>query len=123
MNSVFTLTASTAILFTTSALADGYTMRPVPNPTYVESAQDNLDVIGYLEYNFEAENMESGVGVEYTYESLTVTPMFIFTDHDVERAEVTFDYGISDTTNVYFRLESNEDFEFEEATVGIGFRF
>lgn len=87
-----------------------------------------LGIIGYAEYAVEAESVETAVGTEFTIsDGLTVTPMVVgFSTADefgFDRLEVTATYDATEDLDLYVRVETNDDLEYAEATVGVGFSF
>lgn len=88
----------------------------------------DTSIVGYGEYAVEAEALESSVGIELAMGAVTVTPSIevIYTsntDFEFNGAEVSLIYGLTETLNVYGVVEANKDFEHQETTLGIAFRF
>lgn len=85
-------------------------------------------VLGYAEYAVEAEQFEFGLGTQLIIaEGVTVTPMVIGTDasgaFELESAEVSIRYGLSNGAYLYTVLETDADFGYAETTVGVSFNF
>lgn len=110
----FAIAALAALLATTVAQADG------------------LSFIGDAEYQFEAERFETNLGLAYELNSWTFIPVLTadYTDAnglDFVGAELTVAYTIleGDSANLdaYARVETDADFEYSEAAVGVMFSF
>lgn len=96
--------------------------------TATVASADGLDFVGNAEYAFEAEVFETNVGVEYATGAWTVTPLLTATYDDANEldfagAEVTVNYEVNASWDVYGTVEADSDFEYDEFTVGAAFRF
>jgi hypothetical protein len=98
--------------------------------TATAAAADELAVLGGIEYAWEAETTEVTAGVEYApafIGGLTITPMItmndVGSDFDFASAELTVAYDVAKGVNVYATVESDDDFNYAETTVGLAFRF
>jgi hypothetical protein len=89
---------------------------------------NNLDVVGYTQYEFEAERFETGVGVEYSIDRFSFTPVLKVANApgqslDFDGVDIGVDYQITDAVVGYTKFEFDGDFDYEEFTVGVSFRF
>lgn len=92
------------------------------------AAANDLDVIGYTQYEFEAERFETGIGVEYSIDRFSFTPVLKVSDApgqslNFDGVDFGVDYQITDTVVGYTEFEFDGDFDYEETTVGVSFRF
>lgn len=96
--------------------------------TTASFAQD-VGFVGYGEYAFEAEAFETGVGMEFGfYDRLVVTPMLTATrteadGFEFQSVDVTADYTLNETVDLYATLATNSDLEYQDFTVGASFNF
>jgi len=102
--------ASALVLGTSAAYADGF------------------GVNGYGEYAFEAEGFEFGVGVTYEVDVFTLYADTVFTkpnDVEFDLDEVIFgvDYAIDENIGLYTEVEFDNDFDYQEAVIGLSFEF
>ena len=98
--------------------------------TATAAAADEFAVIGGIEYAWEAETTETTLGVEYApafVAGLTITPTFTMNDAGQDfgfsSADLTVAYDVAEGVNVYATVESDDDFNYAETTVGLAFRF
>lgn len=92
------------------------------------AAANNLDVVGYTQYEIEAKRFETGIGVEYSIDSFSFTPVFKVADVpgrslDFDGVDFGVAYQFTDAVNGYTKVEFNGDFDYKEMTVGVSFRF
>ena len=88
----------------------------------------DLDVLGNAEYAFEAETLGVDVGAEYLTGDFRVTTMFEFVDTNATSFEfdmfsVEVGYAVSDAVEAYVRVETDEDFDYEDVFIGASVRF
>jgi len=91
------------------------------------SANDR-NVIGYTQYEIEAERFETGIGVDYTIDRFSFSPILKVADApgqslDFDGVDFGVAYQFTDAVNGYTKVEFNGDFDYEEMTVGVSFRF
>jgi hypothetical protein len=90
------------------------------------SAED-LSFLAGVEYAVEAEVLEATAGVEYSLGQLTLTPMVTLNDvggdFDFSSAELTVSYSLTEQGTVYVTVETDDDFEYSETTLGVAFKF
>lgn len=89
---------------------------------------DGLLFSGYAEYAVEAEAFEFNIGADYSLNRLG-----LFVDADFNKttgADFAFDnlevgaaYAITDNANVYGLVRMDEDFEYDDAMIGLSFFF
>ena len=95
--------------------------------TAAYAENQNLDVIGGMEYAFEAETFETYVGVEYTYESFVVTPIVVINDtsgdFEFDYMELTVAYTFNDNVSAFVRVDTDENFDYNDAYIGVDLRF
>lgn len=96
--------------------------------TAVTSASANdLAFVGHTEYEVEAETLNLNLGVEVTAGAFTFAPSadFAYVDEDGDFDGLNFDasYAVTDNVGAYLELELDKDVEYQEATVGVEFRF
>ena len=98
--------------------------------TATAAAADEFAVIGGIEYAWEAETTETTVGVEYTpafIPGLAVTPTLTMNDvgqdFDFASAELSVAYYVTNNVNVYATVETDNDWDYEETTIGVSFQF
>ena len=118
MKNVFLATVATLGVTATAAFADG------------AKAPQTMTLLGSLEYAVEAETIEASVGAEFApafAAGLTVTPMIVLNDDgqdfDFASAEVTVAYEVLDGVSAYTTVETDDSFDYAEATIGVEFRF
>lgn len=90
----------------------------------------DLGVIGNVEYLLEAEALETTVGVEYDiFNGVVLTAVvdasfnFATDDANIDGATIAAQYGLTNNIATYVAVDVDGDFEYEELTVGVGFRF
>lgn len=94
------------------------------------SAQDSLPfgVIGSAEYAIEAEVFESRLGISYDALGMTFEPILVGTyvsggNFEFSGAELNAIYSINQNVDLYGRVDFDSDFDYDEFTIGLGFRF
>lgn len=95
--------------------------------TTAASAQD-LAYVGSVEYAFEAEAVSLDFGAAMNVGNITVNPMLnaeYTSANDLDFTGVTLGVGYALTSNVglYGSVETDGDFDYEEATMGVSFSF
>jgi hypothetical protein len=94
--------------------------------TAAASAND-LAFLGGLEYAVEAEVFEATAGIEYTAGNFTITPVLTLNDatgkFEFAAAELTVDYAVATSVNVYVTAESDSNWKHTETTLGVALRF
>ncbi len=84
--------------------------------------------VGYSEYAVEANSFEIGAGAElYVLDGFYLTPMVIGNGDvdafDFTRAEVKATYVVNENIDVYGKIKTDADFNYDDAVVGVAFRF
>ncbi len=92
------------------------------------SAADRPTFLAYSEYAIEAETFELGAGAEFIVaDRVIVTPMLIGfgtnEDFAFDRAELKASYGVNENVDLYGKIATDSDLNYEEATVGVAFQF
>ena len=86
-----------------------------------------LAYVGGIEYAVEAEVFEATAGVEYGVHNFTFAPAITLNDaggdFEFVSAEFTVGYDVNTNVNAYVTIESDADFDYAEATIGVAFRF
>ena len=88
----------------------------------------NFDFVGSTEYAFDADQIETKIGVGYDVGNFTFAHMAIATydstnDFDFTGVEMNAMYSVSASVDAYGKLELTDQFEYSEFTVGVGYRF
>jgi hypothetical protein len=92
----------------------------------------DINYFAGLEYATEAEVLETTVGAGLTFDapylgSLTVAPAATFNDEGTEfgfaSAEVSVMYNVTAWSTAYVTVESDNDWNHAETTVGVAFNF
>lgn len=98
--------------------------------TATAAAADELAFIGSLEHAIEADVTELVAGVEYAptaIAGLTVTPTATFNNDaqnfDFAGVDLTVGYAVSTNVTTYVEIAADKNFSYQEATVGVAFRF
>lgn len=84
--------------------------------------------VGYSEYAVEAKSFEVGAGAEvYLAKGFYLTPMVVGSgpsnDFTFDHAEVKATYILNENVNVYGKVKTDSDFNYDEAIVGVAFQF
>jgi hypothetical protein len=121
------LSGAVALAFTSVAFAGG-TVRPEPNPAYVDATPAvSTAFVGSLEYAIEADEFEATAGMEIGIDRFTVTPTVIMNDtlgeFEFSSMELEVSYDLNENVDLYVMVETDEDFDYEETTLGVAFRF
>jgi len=92
------------------------------------SAQDYA-IVGSSEWAIEAKTLETNVGVDFYVNDFTFTPS-VDVDYTSATKNMAFTgvnfnvgYAVSDQSTVYLKVEADRDFKYEEAYVGVSFKF
>jgi hypothetical protein len=89
---------------------------------------ENFNFIGQAEYAIEAQSFSLEAGVEYTYDRFRATAVTNFgssqyTDFDFAGLEIEVGYSVSQNLELYFRVETDDGLNYEEAVIGLNVRF
>jgi hypothetical protein len=91
------------------------------------ASANDLAFIGGIEYATKAEVFETTVGLEYAVNRFTLTPLLTLNgsagDFDMRTIELTVDYTVSSSVNLYVTIDGDRDFNHNETTLGVAFRF
>jgi len=91
------------------------------------ASANDLAFIGGIEYATKAEVFETTVGLEYAVNRFTVTPLLTLNDSDgdfdLQAVELTVGYTVSRNVNLYVTVEGDRNFNHNETTLGVAFRF
>jgi hypothetical protein len=91
------------------------------------ASANDLAFIGGVEYTTEAKVLETTVGLEYAVNRFTVTPLLTLNDaagdFDFIAVELTVGYTINSSVNLYVTIDGDRDFNHNETTLGVAFRF
>lgn len=84
--------------------------------------------VGSTEYAVKADTLIGEVGAEYAVDRFTFTPTVEFNYRDLSSDEINslnlnVAYKLTDEVNVYTKLEVNRNFEQQELTFGVDFRY
>ena len=82
---------------------------------------------GSTEYAIEAETVDLNLGLEVFAGAFTFAPSadFAYVDEDgtFEGLNLDMSYTLTSNLDAYLELDLDEDVEYQEATVGVAFRF
>jgi len=89
---------------------------------------EDLSFVGSAEYAFEAEAFETKLGGQYdidnwTFIGLVVAEDTSTTDFDFTGIEVGAAYAVNANVDLYAKLETDGDLNYEETTIGTAFKF
>lgn len=89
---------------------------------------NDLAVIGYTQYEIEAERFETGIGIDYTLDRFSFSPVLKVADApgqslDFDGVDIGVSYQFTNAVIGYTQVEFNGDFDYQEMTVGVFFRF
>lgn len=114
----FTIVAATATALTLAAC------------TADEAAAEGLDmtVNGEVEYSIENENFAMEVGPDFAVGDFTIAPRAYAsynndTNFDFNGVGVEAEYGLNGNVAVYGAIQTDGDFEYDDAQVGVRFKF
>lgn len=120
-----------AIFLSSPVLADGIqtSTNDLPLIHVFDSyyATSDWDIVGDVNYAFESETFSTSIGLQYT--SLNWSAVGILNaehknDHfTFEGTEFGALYNLTTTTDVYGLISLDDDWRYEETTVGVSFRF
>ena len=91
-------------------------------------AAQELNFVGSAEYAFEAEAFETKLGAQYdvsnwTFVGLLVAEDTSTTDLDFTGVELVGAYAVNENIDLYAKLETDGDLNYEETTIGTAFKF
>jgi opacity protein-like surface antigen len=94
----------------------------------VATAADRPTIVGYSEYAAEAKTFELGTGAEFILgDAVILTPMLIgsgtSSDFDFTRVEVKASYGLNENVDLYTKVKTDADLNYDELVVGASFQF
>ena len=88
---------------------------------------NELSFGGGLEYAVEAETLEATAGAEYVIGQLTIAPVITIADLtgnvDFDSLAVTASYAATEQVTAYVKIETDADFAYDEAVLGVSFKF
>ena len=92
------------------------------------ASADGLGFGGYGEYAFEAEAFELGLNASYEINSLTLMTEAVFTkpnavEFGFEEVTVGATFAVHGNVDLYGKVAFDEDFDYNETTVGVAFKF
>jgi hypothetical protein len=96
--------------------------------TSFAAAAERPTILGYSEYAVEAETFELGAGAEFVVNDRLIVKTMVVgfgTDEDFQfdRLELNASYGINENVDLYGKLETDEDLNYSETTLGIALQF
>ena len=108
-------------------LALGAAMTLAAGLATAASAED-LSFVGNAEYAFEAEVFSTDLGVQYDIDNWTLVGLVNVedtstTDISFTGAELSAAYAVNANVDLYAILETDEDLNYEETTIGTAFKF
>jgi hypothetical protein len=91
-------------------------------------AAERPTILGYSEYAVEAETFELGAGAEFIVNDRLIVKTMVVgfgTDEDFQfdRLELNTSYGINENVDLYGKLETDEDLNYSETTLGVALQF
>ena len=88
---------------------------------------EDFSVIGNTEYAVEAAEINTNIGVEVIFGNLIVSPLLNISGSTdsigFAGVELNAIYAVNSTMNLYGKIEADDEFGYDEATVGVAFRF
>ena len=107
-----------AILMTTTAFVAMAGVASAETPT----------AVGYSEYAVEAKTFELGAGAEFIVaDGLILTPTVVgFGEADAfefDRLEVKASYGLNENVDLYGKIKTDADLNYDETVIGASFQF
>lgn len=96
--------------------------------TSFAAAAERPIILGYSEYAVEAETFELGAGAEFIVNDRLIVKTMVVgfgTDEDFQfdRLELNTSYGINENVDLYGKLETDEDLNYSETTLGVALQF
>lgn len=123
------LIATLFVFFATTLASLAGNVSPAPvSPVVSGVSADQFTFVGDVSYAFEAEVFTGEFGVEFlVVENFFVTPTATFsydgTDFAFDGVNVLGEYRVDRNWAVYGDLELNNDFKYQEFTLGVSMRF
>lgn len=125
------IVAAMAALLGTAAFAgglEGTAVSPLVTAPTTAQALDRLDFVGNIEYAVEADQFETNLGIQYTVNDWVFVPVLTSTydqvdDLQFEGASVTVVYKATANLDLYGKVSTDNSFDYEEANIGVAFRF
>lgn len=123
--------AALSLMTASAVYADGLSPTPitvVPAPVNNSVLGPNKSFVGSAAYAVEAETFEFNFGTEFVVNDWTFTP-FVTATHDkvndmqFEGLTVLTEYSVNQNVNLFVSLSTDDDFKYDEAVIGTGFRF
>jgi hypothetical protein len=91
------------------------------------ASANDFALVGGIEYTVEAKVIEATVGVEYNVRKFTFAPLLTLNDStgnfDFRAVELTVGYAVNSNMNMYVTVDGDSGFNYNEATLGVAFRF
>ena len=96
--------------------------------TSFAAAAERPTILGYSEYAVEAETFELGAGAEFIVgNGLILTPMIVgfgpSEDFQFDRAELKASYGLNENVDLYGKIKTDEDLNYDETVLGVALQF
>lgn len=123
------LAAAVAVGFVGAAHAGGLADPVVEAPVVAaERWNEGFHWVGTSYYEFEAETFTTKAGVSYGIDRLTFSTFVEIadtpaTDLRFEGMDFRVDYAITDNVTTFGAVETDRDFRYEEATIGVAWFF
>lgn len=89
---------------------------------------EDLSFLGKAEYAFEAETFETKLGAQYDVDNWSFVGLLVAEDTSVDSfeftgVEVIGAYAVNENVDLYAKVETDGDMNYEETTIGTAFRF
>lgn len=131
MKKLFLATITAISLSSGLAFAGSFNDAPVsvvPDTSSVSILGPNASFVGTAEYAFEADVFELNFGTEIYADRFTFTPYLTATHDSVNDTEfvgaaILVEYEVNYNVNLYTEVSFDEDWDYSESTIGVGFRF
>jgi len=100
----------------------------VPASSYNSVLGPNASFVGSLDYAIESKTTTAEFGVEFITGDFTITPYLVgshdsATSTNFTGAALAVVYGVNANFNVYGEISTDDSFSYDEAILGVGFRF